>query len=462
MYNLTLYFVVMENIFLADLKPHEKVMKDMDLNRYVIVSKSIREKILYQLESDSIFMRDLGVMDYSLLLGIYYMKIAPNPPRDSRGFLSRPKSHPSKSGGNTEGKEPENLLSDFHGGVRAQIIEGPGIYYIGMIDMLQEWNWTKKMEYYFKTWVLRQPVAGISCVEPYYYQQRFMAHMRRIIITDEEFLDFNSIDTGMFRPQFVLQYPASEIVEDAFRSARSSIVADKDETKSNEPESPTYTAQKEVVNYSLQTQTQTQTQTHGPFSNSSVPIPMATDRSHVHANEAVSLSLRGTHRLHRRSSAGNPSDVQSRTASVPIPDAKIQRSMMSSRKGMEESKNKWSPLLFPKEPLHSQYKPVVIVATATATAAAAAEQDKKENIAHFDSRNVVHFDASSLTTDAKSHEDYDIVSKEDVADVIQSKHDQEQEDDEPELASSDPLVTIDAPNHPVTNTKTKNDKRLYK
>ncbi|ETO31705.1 hypothetical protein RFI_05418, partial [Reticulomyxa filosa] len=242
MYNLTLYFVVMENIFLADLKPHEtydlkgswiarythaginsgKVMKDMDLNRYIVLSKESKEKILEQLEKDSLFLRDTGIMDYSLLLGIYYMQIAHNPPRNSRGFVHRARTtEPSKN--STNAKETENLLNDFHGGVRAQVIEGPGIYYIGIIDILQKWNISKKMEHYFKCWVLRNPSDGISCVEPVFYQQRFMEYMRRIMITDEEFLELNSVSTEMFHEAVVLQYPAPAKVDDSFRSRGSTL-----------------------------------------------------------------------------------------------------------------------------------------------------------------------------------------------------------------------------------------------
>ncbi len=32
---------------------------------------------------------------------------------------------------------------DGDGGMRARIVEGPGTYYVGIIDILQEWNYTK-------------------------------------------------------------------------------------------------------------------------------------------------------------------------------------------------------------------------------------------------------------------------------------------------------------------------------
>lgn len=35
-------------------------------------------------------------------------------------------------------------------GIRAAIVEGPGMFYFGIIDVLQEWNWSKKLERFFK------------------------------------------------------------------------------------------------------------------------------------------------------------------------------------------------------------------------------------------------------------------------------------------------------------------------
>ncbi|ETN98209.1 hypothetical protein RFI_39306 [Reticulomyxa filosa] len=197
-------------------------MKDMDLTRYVVLAKPIREKILDQLESDSLFLRDLGVMDYSLLLGIYYIRMLKHRTKDPINFLNRPNSKQQKKA-NQGFKEPEHLLNEFNGGVQAQIIEGPGIYYIGMIDILQKWNFSKKIEHFLKCWILRNPADGVSCVEPYFYQHRFMSYLRRIIITDEDFLERNTINTGMFGPQTLLQYPGSEMVADACRVARPSI-----------------------------------------------------------------------------------------------------------------------------------------------------------------------------------------------------------------------------------------------
>ena len=138
MYGVELFLVVMENIFLSTLPPHEtydlkgswidrttpgafldkrRVMKDMDLKKYIILSEGNRARILAQLERDSAFLQAHNVMDYSLLLGIFYCKIARNDPARTRA--SHNKSH-----------SQNDHHEEYMGGVGAPVIEGPGIYYM--------------------------------------------------------------------------------------------------------------------------------------------------------------------------------------------------------------------------------------------------------------------------------------------------------------------------------------------
>lgn len=72
--------------------------------------------------------------------------------------------------------EPVNqdaFKRDAHGGMRARLVEGPGTYYIGIIDVLQEWNWNKKIERFLKMYVKRYDGDGISAIEPASYSERF-------------------------------------------------------------------------------------------------------------------------------------------------------------------------------------------------------------------------------------------------------------------------------------------------
>ncbi|ETO31622.1 phosphatidylinositol-4-phosphate 5-kinase [Reticulomyxa filosa] len=287
-------------------------MKDLDLTRYIVLSKESRVKILNQLESDSIFLKSIGVMDYSLLLGIYYMQIAHNAPRDLRGFLDKGQTmEDEENTSNT--KEAEHLLNDFHGGVRAQVsslqyfviscfvVEGPGIYYIGIIDILQSWTIRKKLEHYFKRWVLRKPAAGISCVDPRFYQRRFMTYMRRIMITDETFLKINSINTDMFRQSSVLQYPPPEVVDDTFRIGRMSSLMNEDDINRT---------RSDVQSKAIKTES---------ILDIEDPVPISMKKPSDFLNKThQQTSFRHTYRLHRGNSSTNVSNNRTQLSDMPV------------------------------------------------------------------------------------------------------------------------------------------------
>lgn len=86
------------------------------------------------------------------------------------------------------------LARDPDGGLRARFVEGPGTYYIGMIDILQEWNWKKRIERFFKTWVRLYDPDGISAVEPDFYQERFW--QRCVLDTFDGISGYDDDDNG--------------------------------------------------------------------------------------------------------------------------------------------------------------------------------------------------------------------------------------------------------------------------
>jgi hypothetical protein len=59
------------------------------------------------------------------------------------------------------------------GGLRAVIVEGPGVYFAGIIDVLQAYTWEKWFENLFKTRILLYSREGISCIRPDPYAKRF-------------------------------------------------------------------------------------------------------------------------------------------------------------------------------------------------------------------------------------------------------------------------------------------------
>jgi len=255
MYNLTIYFVVLENIFVAGAKPHEsydikgswvdrhthhhvesgKLMKDQDLHKTLKVAPEVADAMYRQLKADSKFLATQGIMDYSVLLGIYYVGIHPGDVKADRIMQHH---HDAAGGGRSyvapiieekadslelvDGPHemqleastgpmpadlqteralemPEEMRKNSRGrprapsyttgmrefaqkdkAVQARVIEGPGIYYLGIIDVLQEWDTSKKLERLAKVYLRCKSGDGISCVEPVYYRKRFLRKMWRI------------------------------------------------------------------------------------------------------------------------------------------------------------------------------------------------------------------------------------------------------------------------------------------
>ncbi len=132
-------------------------------------------------------------MDYSLLIGVVrrHFEVVD---RDDEGqerarHPFRLSSLTLKSNSNDEDISRSLMNSmprDEDGGMHAEIVEGPGTYYIGIIDVLQEWNIKKKMEYYYKVYFKGNDKNGISAQPPLNYQRRFL---KRVVDDNFEGLD---------------------------------------------------------------------------------------------------------------------------------------------------------------------------------------------------------------------------------------------------------------------------------
>ena len=77
-------------------------------------------------------------------------------------------------------KQNINEINGYPNSFQANRIEGPGFYIMGIIDILQDYNWNKKMEHYFKVFFRCKDKYGISCIQPNLYQKRFLAKMLQI------------------------------------------------------------------------------------------------------------------------------------------------------------------------------------------------------------------------------------------------------------------------------------------
>lgn len=69
----------------------------------------------------------------------------------------------------------------------AKSVSGPAMYYMGIVDFLQNWNTKKKTERFIKIHIARQDKHGISVMEPLPYRDRFQLKMQQIFDVEDPF-----------------------------------------------------------------------------------------------------------------------------------------------------------------------------------------------------------------------------------------------------------------------------------
>ncbi|XP_041023943.1 phosphatidylinositol 4-phosphate 5-kinase 9 isoform X1 [Juglans microcarpa x Juglans regia] len=213
-------------------------LKDLDLTYCFYLEPSWREALLKQIEIDSKFLEAQHIMDYSLLLGVHYRApqhlrslmfkqnitaadglamLAEEDPLENeisnypQGLVLVPRGtgdgsvvvgphiRGSRLRASSAGDEEVDLL--LPGTARLQIQLGvnmparaeqiPGkeetqmfhevydvVLYLGIIDILQDYNMSKKIEHAYKS--LQFDSLSISAVDPTFYSQRFLEFIKKV------------------------------------------------------------------------------------------------------------------------------------------------------------------------------------------------------------------------------------------------------------------------------------------
>ncbi|KAJ6746735.1 PHOSPHATIDYLINOSITOL-4-PHOSPHATE 5-KINASE [Salix koriyanagi] len=211
-------------------------LKDLDLNYCFYLEPSWREALLQQIEIDSKFLEVQHIMDYSLLLGVHYrapqhlqslMSYNRSITAEGLGVLAEedtiedenypqglvlvprgtdggsvvvgPHIRGSRLRASAAGDEEVDLL--LPGTARLQIQLGVNmpsraehisgeeekqtfheaydvVLYLGIIDILQEYNMSKKIEHAYKS--LQFDSLSISAVDPTFYSRRFLEFIQKV------------------------------------------------------------------------------------------------------------------------------------------------------------------------------------------------------------------------------------------------------------------------------------------
>jgi hypothetical protein len=119
---------------------------DMDVLETFNIGEKNGEFVKKQLKEDSAFLASCGIMDYSLLIGIHK---------------------------NSKMIEKKGERESIYGCIGFWSSLGHEIYFIGIIDILQMYNSSKKLEKIWKEKVLGKDKYGISVQPPNFYCTRF-------------------------------------------------------------------------------------------------------------------------------------------------------------------------------------------------------------------------------------------------------------------------------------------------
>ena len=165
-------------------------LKDMDLRRQLRIGP-LRDSMVSQLAADVRFLARLGIMDYSLVVGIHDCDDETRTRCDAhfgdgRSDVPPPASARTPLHGHLhmlygwgdvcpEKHMSRDTSSDTSACNRAEPDAPRSVYLLGLVDFLQEWNSTKGTEAFVKSVVLGKDPIGISAVNPDAYARRFIA-----------------------------------------------------------------------------------------------------------------------------------------------------------------------------------------------------------------------------------------------------------------------------------------------
>lgn len=157
------------------------LLKDNDLpDQLLLCGSEARRLLLSQLRLDVDFLSSLSIVDYSMMIGVRSRVLS----QDQQETL------PSLKAGKeslTHGKIAKDLLSlrSCDGGLVSEPIKNEDeetvreeVYYLGVIDVLQEYNSTKKLENFAKG--LYNDRSQISVIPPQEYADRLYRTIERI------------------------------------------------------------------------------------------------------------------------------------------------------------------------------------------------------------------------------------------------------------------------------------------
>nr|XP_044989982.1 phosphatidylinositol 4-phosphate 5-kinase-like protein 1 isoform X2 [Jaculus jaculus]XP_044989989.1 phosphatidylinositol 4-phosphate 5-kinase-like protein 1 isoform X2 [Jaculus jaculus]XP_044989996.1 phosphatidylinositol 4-phosphate 5-kinase-like protein 1 isoform X2 [Jaculus jaculus] len=149
------------------------VLKDLNFQGKTINLGPQRSWLLRQMELDTTFLRELNVLDYSLLMAFQLLH------EDEKGSSSNliirmARSMHGVQSSEEPGSQNRRLLPDTSNAIH--ILDGPEQrYFLGLVDLATVYGLRKRLEHLWKT--LRYPGRTFSTVSPARYASRLCQWM---------------------------------------------------------------------------------------------------------------------------------------------------------------------------------------------------------------------------------------------------------------------------------------------
>ncbi|EPS71551.1 hypothetical protein M569_03208, partial [Genlisea aurea] len=229
-------FIIMGNLFCSDYQIHRRfdlkgsshgrrtdkpateidettTLKDLDLNYVFRLQTSWYQEMIKQIDRDCEFLETVGIMDYSLLVGLHFRDVSTGDKMGLSPFLMRSGMSDSyqrvkflrecrfieaelqdrdrilagrrpliRLGANMPARA-EHVAAGGRksgGGLASSVYDV--VLYFGIIDILQDYDISKRLEHAYKS--LQADPASISAVDPKLYSKRFREFVGRIFVED--------------------------------------------------------------------------------------------------------------------------------------------------------------------------------------------------------------------------------------------------------------------------------------
>ncbi|RHY61984.1 hypothetical protein DYB34_003374 [Aphanomyces astaci] len=165
---------------------YDNVGKDLNWNHHVKLPRPVAAQVAKQLHTDSTFLSQINCIDYSLLVGIHHrtFHVGGDAMATNTTTNTALDESPRYATSLDSDESPLYETSFHHGGMGVEQVYGPGVYFVGLIDILQQWNVRKRLEHFVRVYLCGQDRLGISVVAPHEYADRFQKRVVRDLIHD--------------------------------------------------------------------------------------------------------------------------------------------------------------------------------------------------------------------------------------------------------------------------------------